>query len=968
MLKLVLILLTTLPFGGLPWRSVGPVVSGGRVASVVGSESDPAFYFVGTAGGGAWSTSNAGQSWRPLFDGQSVAAVGAVAIGGSDRDLWVCTGESNPRNDIALGNGVYHSLDGGSTWTRVLALPSTTVGKILVDPKDPKRVVVAVLGNPFGDSTERGIYRSTDGGATWSKTLYLSPDSGGIDLAATPDDGTLFAAMWEFRRTPWSSNSGGPHDGLFVSHDFGATWHAVHGNGFPDGTLGRIAVAIAPSQPKRVYAIVQNAHGLLYISTDGGTSWHAGSSDPLIDERPFYFSRLYVNPTNPLQVYSDSVHLTVSQDGGHTFSIAGHGLHGDHHAMWISNDGRRIIEGNDGGVVFSVDGGASWRRNLALPISQPYHVGIGTGRIFGICAPLQDNGVWCGRSNTLAYPGITAGDWHYIGGGDGAWALIDPMDYGRVWASSGGGNFGGEIDRVDVATGVDATVSPYLRDQNVVDPVRLQYRMNWETPLAGDPFDARAIYTAGNVVWVTRDEGMHWTQISGDLTRNDPTHQHISGGLTLDGTGAETSDTILDIAPSPVVRGIMWIGTDDGLVHVTRDSGKHWRNVTPAGILSWGRFASISPDAFQAGTAYAAYDRHMLGDNTAYLFVTHDFGATWKRIDAGLPAMGPVRSVLVDRRDAEIVYAGMERGIAVSFDRGNTWSSLRNNLAAVSVRDIQYQPDADALVIATHGRGIYVLDDLQPLREFAEIANDAAWLAPPQRAFTRSMRFRGGLRYNGANPPNGASITYYLRAPLANAPTAQILDSQGHVVRAFTVEGPKHTPVLENTAGYHTFTWDLNETPAHAWKSAPGWNSGSDAAVQVLPGRYEIVLHAGALTLHHALEVGSDPRVRTTSTALRASYAMSHLLVGDLSALDDALNRLDAVHATAMIATVTSSPKNDQDDDFLEDLLRERLQTQIQTMNPFVAPTAEQIRETAKLHALTRAALAKINAYLSHPQ
>src|SRR5579872_1856292 len=577
------------PFDGLVWRSLGPAVSGGRLAAVAGTDRDPALYYVGAAGGGLWKTTNGGASWKPVFDDEDVASIGAIAIDPRhDATVWVGTGEANPRNDVTQGDGVYRTSDGGTSWTRVLPLHNALVGSIVIDPRDPEHVVVGALGDPFADDPDRGVYLTTDGGKTWRKTLYVGPGTGVSDLVADPSDPSiLFAGMWPYRRTAWSSQSGGTDGGLFRSTDGGATWTKLGGHGLPSAPLGRIGIAIAASRPQRIYALIEGKGGLLWRSDDGGANWTMVSDDTLIDERPFYYTKVFVDPTDADRVWTTSVHLTTSSDGGKHFTATGRGIHGDHHTMWIAADGKRIIEGNDGGVVFSHDGGQTWSWEKVLPISQLYHIGYSREVPYRVCAPLQDNGIYCAPNDPRSGRGVSSSQWLTVGVGDGTWALFDPSDPAYIWQTFGGANFGGEVAILDEHTGETFEVAPYVRDQNVVDPKDLRYRFNWETPIVFDPFDPSLAYTAGNVLFMTHDRGQHWRVLSPDLTRDNREHERVSGGLTPDGTGAETSDTILTIAPSPKLRGEIWVGTDDGIVQLTRDGGAHWHDVTPSGVAAF---------------------------------------------------------------------------------------------------------------------------------------------------------------------------------------------------------------------------------------------------------------------------------------------------------------------------------------------------------------------------------------------
>ncbi len=979
-------------FDQLRFRSVGPAVSGGRLGAVAGTDADSSLYYVGAAGGGVWRSKNGGQAFTPVFDAQDVGSIGAIAIDPHDSSIvWVGTGEAAPRNDVSQGDGVYRSGDGGKSWTRVLTLSNTLIANILVDPRDSNAVLVAVLGDPFADNAARGIYRTSDAGKTWQKTLYVDARTGASDMAASAKEpGVVYAGMWPYRRTGWSSESGGPQGGLYKSADFGATWEKLTGRGLPGGPTGRIGVAVAPSDPQRVYALIESKSGVLWRSDDGGASWKAMSSNTLINERPFYYTHVFVDPTNEDHVWALTVHLTVSTDGGKTWKIGARGVHGDNHAMWISKDAKRIIEGNDGGPSFSYDDGATWQMPHNLSIAQLYHIGFDRQNPYHVCAPLQDNGVWCAPNNGLSGGGIGASQWQNMGGGDGTWVVPDPRDPHVVWSTSGGGNFAGEIDVIDTRTSEIRTVSPYLHDQNVIDPRNLRYRFNWETPIAFDPFDASVVYAGGSVVFATHDRGTHWRAISGDLTRNERSHEIVTGGITLDGTGAETSETILYIEPSRVHRGELWVGTDDGYVQLTLDGGKTWRNVTPPGLRPFGRFASLSASARSAGLFYAAYDLHMIGDRTPHIYVTADYGKHWHDIAAGLPAGQEVRSVRVDPRNPKLIYAGLENSLWASFDGGAHWRNTSLNLPATSVRDIAVHPDSNDLLLATHGRSAWILDDLTPLQKLsaAQMARSGAYLFPIRAATQWNEHNYFGTRSDGTDPRFGAIITYYLKRAAGRAPTADVIDVAGRSVRHFAAKE------LSNQAGLNRFTWDTTEDAPPIWKFAPTWNQGgafSQNSVPVLPGRYTLVLHAD-VTLRQPVLVLQDPRTHLSAAQLRANYSAMHAVFNDFGRVNAALNSLSTVlneaplrtnvlnaahngtlalrvaavasQAKLLLLSITQNPVNDQDDDFLTDVLRERLQTQMGTFGgTFGRPTAAQLRENAALHVLTTERLRAVAAF-----
>jgi len=968
------------PLSQLRFRNVGPQVSGGRLGAVAGTDADSSLYYAGAAGGGVWKTTNAGQSWLPVFDKQDVQSIGAIAIDPSNVNvLWVGTGEGAPRNDVIQGDGVYRSGDGGKSWQRALALHDALVARILVDPSDSKTVLVGVLGDPFADSVDRGVYRTTDGGKTWKKTLYLTPRTGVSDMDATAGaPGVVYAGMWDYRRTGWSSNSGGPNGGLYRSNDFGASWERVRGTGLPSGETGRIGVAIAPSNPQRVYALIESKHGLLWRSDDGGSTWEMTSNNTLMDERPFYYTHVFVDPTDQDHLWTLSVHVAVSHDGGKTWRIGAHDVHGDNHGMWIARDAKRIIEANDGGPSFSYDDGATWAMPHNLPIAQLYHVGYDREHPYHVCAPLQDNGVWCAPSNGLGGNGISASQWQAMGGGDGTFVMPDPSDPKIVWFSSGGGNAQGELAYTDLRSGEVVYAQPYLRDQNVVDPKNLKYRFNWEEPFAFDPFNVHHMWAGGNVMFSTTDRGKHWQTISGDLTRNDATHEVITGGITLDGTGAETSDTILYIEPSKVRRGEVWVGTDDGLVQLTLDAGKHWRNVSPPVATAYGRFAGLSASNRDAGILYAIYDAHTVGDRAPHVYVTHDYGAHWNDISRGLPLETEARTVRMDPRNPQLVYLGLDNGLWASFDAGAHWRNLTLNMPAVAVRDIAVQPDANDLLVATHGRAVYILDDLTSLQQWHNVmlsSQARERIFPVKPAYQWNLHAYYETHIDGQDPSYGALITYYLNTARKNV-RGEIVDARGRAVRHFTSKD------LTGEAGLNRIGWDTTEDKPVDWKFTPTWNQGVSSGAAVVPGNYSFVLHAGSRTLRAPISVKQDPRTHYTRAQLQSGYGSLHELMSDFGRVNAALNTLSTVlneaplraaqldahsqgalasrvtqaaaQAKSILLSITQNPINDQDDDFLIDVLRERLQTQLgYASSSFGPPPQAQREQTAELHALT---------------
>jgi photosystem II stability/assembly factor-like uncharacterized protein len=984
----------------LAWRNVGPAVAGGRLAAVAGSFRDASLVYAGSAGGGVWKSTNGTTSWTPVFDKQSVGSIGAVAVSPHDsNDVWVGTGEANPRNDVSYGDGMYRSRDGGKTWAHLGLQNSYAIAKIALDPRDPGVAVVAALGDPFHDTRERGVYRTTDGGKTWRQTLGLSNASGAADLArSATDPNEMLAAMWQFHRSTWHLTSGGAADGLFRSSDGGVTWKRVTGGGFARGITGRIGVAIAPNDAKRMYAVVEAGDGLLWRSDDAGVHWRMISNNTLIDERPFYYSRIFVDPRDENHLFATSVRLAESKDGGATWQLSGKTLHGDHHDVWFSADGNTVLEGNDGGIAISRDNGATfeWRNNI--PIEQAYRVATDDRVPYDVCEGLQDNGSWCGPSDGRSSDGILAIDWTSVGGGDGNWTIPDPLDPDFVWGSSGGGDNAGSLVRYNVRTRLSLDVSPYMRNQNVVPPAELRYRLNWEAPLAFSPFDGHVAYYGGDVVFRTSDAGVHWSVISPDLTRDIKARQILSGTpLRLDVTGAETYDTILDIAPSSVKSGEIWTSTDDGRVSLTRDDGAHWSDVTMPGVDEDARVPTIEASHRDAGTAYAVVDRHFVGDRAPYVYVTNDFGRSWRTLAHGLPADQFARAICEDPRDPDLVFLGLENSVWYSDDRGVTWRALQQNLPHTSVRDLRVQRASGDLLAATHGRGTWILDDITPLENGAAARARGVTLFAPRTAIRYELNTpTSNPVASGENPPGPALFTFYLPATASATPSLDILDAHGAPLRHVGKADPDATQSddddaakkndITNVAGFNRVAWDLTTEPPVPWYRAPNWNRGPTSGASLLPGTYVARLTVDGREFRQTITVASDPRAQQSTEQRNAHVAYETQLYDALSRIDVALNALDNVQlqvprridalakmparrsllagaratldaANALAATLSSHPQNGQDNDFLRDLLRERVQS-LMNSTTLQSPTAEQSRATSEVLREVDAALA----------
>ena len=754
------------PWHGLTWRLVGPY-RGGRVLAVSGVVGDPHTYYFGGVGGGVWKTTDGGLSWRPMTDKvkDMSPSIGAIAVAPSDPNvIYAGTGEACIRGNIIAGNGVYKSIDAGKTWNFVGLKDTLAIGRIIVHPKNPDVALVAALGHPFGPNAERGIFRTTDGGKTWQKVLFKDENTGGIDLAFDPSNpNTIFAGLWQARRSPWGMDSGGPGSGLYRSTDGGTTWKHLTGHGLPEGTIGRIGVAVAYNGG-RVWALVEADKGGLFRSDDGGDSWTLVNSDRQYRQRAFYYTHVFADPQSSDGVYVLNTGMYHSNDGGKSFKSI-RVPHGDNHGMWIDpNDGNRMIESNDGGANVSTNGGASWTNQANQPTAQFYHVAADNRFPYWLYGAQQDNST-VGIASA-APGGIDRSQWYAVGGGESGYIAPDPHDPLIVYA----GSYGGEITRYDHHTGEEQNITPWPINPIGAAAADQKYRFQWTEPIVFSMHDPKTLYFAAQVLFRTNDEGVHWQIISPDLTRNDKSKQVASGGpITKDNTGVEVYDTIFAVTESPLQKDLIWVGSDDGLVHITTDAGKNWQNITPKGMPEWGTVSMIEPSPYDAGTAYVAVERHRMDDFAPYIFKTADFGKTWTSLTNGIPAGTYVHAVREDRKRKGLLYAATEKGIYVSFDDGGKWEPMQTNLPPTPIWDVIVH-DND-LAAATHGRSFWVLDDISPLQQYKpEIADADVHLYAPSPA--NHTQFFGGFfggPFSGQNPPPGAVIYYSLKTALKPA-------------------------------------------------------------------------------------------------------------------------------------------------------------------------------------------------------
>lgn len=897
-------------FRGMKYRSIGPF-RGGRSLTAAGIPGDPTTYYFGATGGGVWKSTDGANTWSAIFDKDGSPSIGSIAVAGSDPNVvYVGTGEACIRGNISNGDGVWKSVDAGKSWKYVGLKDSRAIGKVIVNPHNPDIAFVAALGHPYGPNTERGVFRTTDGGKTWDKVLYKDENTGAIDVTFDPQNPhILFASLWEARRTPWSLSSGGPGSGIYRSTDAGTTWKKLEEHGLPKGPYGRIGLAVAANS-ERVYAIVEAKEGGgFYRSDDGGDTWDLVNSSHSLLQRAWYYMHVIADPQDVNTVYVADVEFFKSTDGGRSFNKV-KVPHGDNHGLWIDpKNTKRMIASNDGGVTVSLDGGNSWTREDNQPTAQFYHVITDTRTPYYVYGAQQDNSTVAiaSRSDDGA---IGRDNWYTVGGGEAGYIAPNPTDPNIVYA----GDYQGNITRFDRRTNQiqSINVSPEISDGRGAAP--LDHRFQWTAPIVTSPHDPNTIYYGGERVFKTSDGGMHWEAISGDLTRNDKSKQQPSGGpITIDDTGTEYYDTVFSIAPSPLAKGQIWAGTDDGLIQLTRDEGKTWTNVTPKDLAEWSRISLIEASPHYAGAAYVAVDRHQNDDLAPYIYKTADYGATWSRITAGIPDGSFVRAVREDPKRKGLLYAGTERGVFVSFDDGAHWRSLQINLPIVPVHDLVVKNDD--LVLATHGRAFWILDDVSPLRQFADsvVAEDVHLYQPATAYRVHAGDAPEHLTFDGKNPPHGAVIYYYFKkAPKPEAKpgevTIEILDASGTVVRKFSsnktepLEEPldpddkKPEKQIKPEDGLNRFVWDLrydeaNRVPAYfLWE----YNEGAKGPL-ALPGNYQVRLTANGKTLTAPLEVKIDPRVTVSQADLEKQFKLEMNVREQLNRVYDAVNQIQDV-------------------------------------------------------------------------
>jgi photosystem II stability/assembly factor-like uncharacterized protein len=900
-------------FDGLRWRMIGPF-RGGRAIAATGVPGDPNIFYFGAVGGSIWKTTNAGLTWSPIFDDQHVASIGAIEVAPSDRSiLYAGTGEADIRSDLSQGDGVYKSTDAGKTWRNIGLRDSHQIGRILIHPSNPDIVYVAALGHAYGPNTERGVYRSTDGGRTWQKVLDKGPDVGAADLAFEPENPqVIYATLWQARRPPWSVYGPleGPGSGLYKSIDGGDHWTQLTGNGLPTGAWRRSGVAVARGAGgQRVYALIDAASGSgLFRSDDSAKTWTRVGSDPRIDSRAWYFSGITVDPKNPDVVYLPNVAVYRSTDGGKNFTVLKGAPGGDdYHYLWIDpTDSARMILASDQGINVSTDTGASWSSWYNQPTAQLYHVITDNQFPYNVYGSQQDSGTAVVPSRTN-HGLIAEYDRFSVGGAESGYIAPDPKDPNIVYVS----DTYGTLNRFDKRTGQGQNITPWPAPAFGVDISQRKYRFPWTAPLVFSSLD-NALYYGSQYVLKTTDGGLNWQEISPDLTgaQANTTKPAPGVNLTIENAKARGYGVVYSIGPSPATAGLIWAGSDTGLIHLTRNGGKTWTNVTPPGITDWSKITAIEASHFSAGAAYAAVDRHRLDDNKPYLYRTRDYGKTWTPIITGIEAPSFLNAVREDPVRKGLLYACTETGVFVSFDDGDHWQSLQLNLPTVSVRDLVVH--GDDLAIATHGRSFWILDDMSPLREVdPKIAASDAYLYQPAAAIRMNAEaFQGSPLPveipRAQNPPDGAVIDYYLKSAPTGEVTLEILDAKNQLVRRYSSSDHPVTrrgrqaiadiwfaapPSLTTRAGMNRFVWDLRYSPA---SGATGDPESAQAArgPQGLPGTYQARLTVAGQHFTRPLKIVLDPRSSATPADLAKQFDLALKVSRELGRATDATQQI----------------------------------------------------------------------------
>jgi len=901
------------------WRSIGPY-RGGRVATVTGVDAQPNVYYFGGVGGGVWKTTNGGVTWQPMSDGSSfgTSSMGAIAVSESDPNIvYAGTGEYDIRGNVSHGDGVYKSMDAGKTWKHVGLENTRQIARIRINPRNPDLVYVAALGHVWAPNEERGLYRSKDGGKTWNKILTRGPKAGAIELVFDPTNANiLYTAFWEVYRKPWDLESGGPGTAILKSTDGGDTWTELTKNpGLPKGVMGNIGLTVSAANPERVYALIEAEEGGVFRSDDGGKTWTKVNEERKLRQRAWYYGRIFADPKDPNKVYATNVGFFRSDDAGKSWNSI-RTPHGDNHDLWISpSDPSRMIEGNDGGATISTNSGANWTPEDNQPTAQFYRVALDNDFPYHAYGAQQDN-TTVKIATRSAEGAIGERDWYPVGGGESGWIAPWPKDSNIVFA----GSYDGLITRYDHHDAQMRNVTIWPDNEMGWAPDALKYRFQWSFPLLFSAHDPNLLFAGGNVLFQSPDAGQTWKPISPDLTRNDKSKQISSGGpITKDNTSIEYYDTIFTVIESPVKKGLIWAGSDDGLVHLTKDGGAHWDNVTPKGMPEWIQINSIEASPFEPGTAYVAATMYKFDDNRPFLFKTTDFGKNWKQITTGIPQTTFTRCIREDPNSQGLLYAGTETGIYVSFDAGDKWQSLQLNLPVTPIADLAIHKREHELVAATQGRAFWILDDLPLLAQLKEgVANEDLHLFAPKQAYRAAIQRGFGAPANeGANPPNGAVIYYWLKDKPKGELTLEVLDNSGKLVKKFSSKAPERPKVQASNAaeeeeevgprggggpavapaeqGLNRFEWDLRYPDATNFPGMILW-AGTVRGPAVVPGDYQVRVSAEGKSQTQKFEVRKDPRVDTTPDQFAAQLELELQIRDKLTQTNKAVIQIRETH------------------------------------------------------------------------
>ncbi|MFP4082223.1 MAG: WD40/YVTN/BNR-like repeat-containing protein [Candidatus Aminicenantes bacterium] len=912
-------------YKAMKWRCIGPY-RGGRVTAVDGIPNQSRTYYMGATGGGVWKTQDGGLHWKCVSDGYfTTGSVGAIAVSEWDPNVvYVGMGEVPMRGNVSHGDGLYKSTDGGKTWKNMGLKDTRHISRVRIHPRNSDLVYVAALGHVYGPNEQRGVFRSKDGGSTWEKILYRDNKTGAVDLILDPSNPRiLYAAMWEFFRTPHSLSSGGPGSGIFKSTDGGQNWTEISRNkGLPHGLLGKIGITVSPAKPERVWAIIEADEGGVFRSDDGGETWTRVNKERRLRQRAFYYTRIYADPQDAETVYVLNTAFYRSVDGGRSYESI-RVPHGDNHDLWIDpNNSQRMINSNDGGANVTENGGVSWTAQDNQPTAQFYHVITDNHFPYRVYGAQQDNSTVRIASRTTGW-GIDRSDWHSVGGGESGHIAPRHDNPDMVYA----GSYGGLITRWDYETRQTRIISAWPENPMGWGAAELKYRFQWTAPILVSRFDSDVLYHAAQVLFKTTNEGQSWEIISPDLTRNDKQKQQSSGGpITKDNTSVEYYCTIFALAESFHDPDILWAGSDDGLVHITKDGGETWENITPRQMPEWSLISMIEPSTFDEGTAYIAVDRHELDDFGTYIYKTEDYGKSWNKITDGLPENTFVRVVREDPKREGLLYAGTETGVFVSFDDGSHWQSLQLNLPVVPVHDLVVKEDD--LVAATHGRAFWVLDDLTPLHQLnPQVAQSDFFLFKPRDAY----RMRGRsfpAPHVGQNPPGGSVIYYYFKKKPEEEVMLEFLDGQGNLIKKFTSKSKeKTTPSdqadewsrrggdqkIKTDQGMNRFIWDMRYPDAQRIPGAVLW-AGTLSGPVAVPGVYEVRLSVGEKSVSRNWKWKKDPRLSTTQKEFQEQFDILIKIRDKLTEVNRAVNRIRSVEKQmdTLFEKVKSQPKENE--------------------------------------------------------